>query len=69
MTMRDVILKRANRGVKVLDEGDGLLAGHATDHICENTSADDPAQLYYTSGTTGQAKGIVHATLLRDSDR
>ena len=47
--------------ILVLDEGDGLLAGHPTDHICENTSADDPAQLYYTSGTTGQAKGIVHA--------
>jgi acetyl-CoA synthetase len=31
------------------------------DPICEDTSADDPAQLYYTSGTTGQAKGIVHA--------
>jgi len=25
------------------------------------TSADDPAQLYYSSGTTGQAKGILHA--------
>ena len=32
-----------------------------TDHVCEDTSADDPAQLYYTSGTTGKAKGIVHA--------
>src|SRR3954449_9561521 len=25
------------------------------------TAADDPAQLYYSSGTTGAAKGILHA--------
>jgi acetyl-CoA synthetase len=37
------------------------LAAAPTDHVCVETSADDPAQLYYTSGTTGQAKGIVHA--------
>ena len=37
------------------------LAGAPTTAICEDTSADDPAQLYYTSGTTGPAKGIVHA--------
>jgi len=47
--------------VLVLDEGRGLLAGAPTDHVCEDTAADDPAQLYYTSGTTGLAKGIVHA--------
>jgi acetyl-CoA synthetase len=38
-----------------------LLASHPADPITEDTSADDPAQLYYTSGTTGMAKGIVHA--------
>jgi acetyl-CoA synthetase len=45
--------------IVVLDRD--TLAGQPTDFPPADTAADDPAQLYYTSGTTGLAKGIVHA--------
>src|SRR4051794_4423650 len=47
------------RDVLLLDPDQ--LAGASSEQPCADTAADDPAQLYYTSGTTGLAKGIVHA--------
>jgi acetyl-CoA synthetase len=38
-----------------------LLEGAEEGFETVETSADDPAQLYYSSGTTGLAKGILHA--------
>jgi acetyl-CoA synthetase len=40
---------------------DELLADTSTRFETVETAADDPAQLYYSSGTTGLAKGILHA--------
>src|SRR5205807_4215816 len=40
---------------------DELLSRGSTAFSTRDTAADDPAQLYYSSGTTGLAKGILHA--------
>jgi acetyl-CoA synthetase len=45
--------------VLILD--DDLLNQGSTVFNVVDTSSEDPAQLYYTSGTTGLAKGILHA--------
>ncbi len=45
--------------VLILD--DALLSKGSTEYQTLDTAADDPAQLYYSSGTTGLAKGILHA--------
>jgi acetyl-CoA synthetase len=43
----------------VLD--DELMSGESSSFERVDTLAEDPAQLYYSSGTTGLAKGILHA--------
>src|SRR5690242_1864614 len=45
--------------VLILDEE--LLSTGSDSFDTVDTAADDPAQLYYSSGTTGLAKGILHA--------
>ncbi len=45
--------------VLILDEA--LIERGSTAFTAHATAADDPAQLYYSSGTTGLAKGILHA--------
>ena len=40
---------------------DDAIASASDDFTVADTSSEDPAQLYYSSGTTGAAKGILHA--------
>jgi acetyl-CoA synthetase len=61
-----VVTNAANRSrvegqaeIVAIEPGD--LDRGPTDHEIVDSAADDPAQLYYTSGTTGLAKGILHA--------
>ncbi len=48
-------------GVPILELSPEVIAAESAEFETLDTSCDDPAQLYYTSGTTGLAKGIIHA--------
>jgi acetyl-CoA synthetase len=49
------------RVVVMGDDFEAAMAAASPSYEVLDTAADDPAQLYYSSGTTGLAKGILHA--------
>jgi acetyl-CoA synthetase len=46
---------------EILRLGPDVFESGSAKFAVRDTAADDPAQLYYSSGTTGLAKGILHA--------
>jgi acetyl-CoA synthetase len=58
---RIVVLNPSDSLVEGDIDLDAAMTSSSAEFPTVETMADDPAQLYYSSGTTGQAKGILHA--------
>lgn len=61
VTETSALERAAGFGGTVVNVDDPAIGGLPPVYDTADTAADDPALIFYTSGTTGAAKGIVHA--------